>query len=100
MYLLRPSTLRTLTLTNCNRVRVPGTNMHALRGPASVLLCELNSALRVTRDAGTNMQTLIAIQTTREKHKNSKMKNFIFFSCHLSDSTPASSFHFDHVSMR
>ena len=40
------------------------------RVPATVLLFELNSALRVTRDAGTNMQTLIAIQTTREKHKN------------------------------
>ena len=31
------------------------------RVPATVLLFELNSALRVTRDAGTNMQTLNGI---------------------------------------
>ena len=40
------------------------------RAPATVLLFELNSALRVTRDAGTNMQTLKAIQMTTEKHEN------------------------------
>ena len=40
------------------------------RAPATVLLFELNSALRVTRDAGTDMHALEAILDTTEGQKN------------------------------
>ena len=48
------------------------------RAPATVLLFELNSALRVTRDAGTDMHALEAILDTTEGQKKWKMKIFIF----------------------
>ena len=42
------------------------------RVPATVLLFELNSALRVTRDAGTDMHALEAILDTTEGQKKWK----------------------------
>ena len=48
------------------------------RPPATVLLFELNSALRVTRDTGTDMHALEAILDTTEGQKKWKMKIFTF----------------------
>ena len=42
------------------------------RAPATVLLFELNSALRVTRDAGTDMHALKAIRNATGDRKKRK----------------------------
>ena len=48
------------------------------RAPSNVLIFGGNSALRVTRDAGTDMHALEAILDTTEGQKKWKMKIMIF----------------------